>query len=58
MKVDKWGYEVRTSSDACISAIDDFYDQACLNLLSFTQFFCFYWFCMSKVEMGTGIFGE
>ncbi|VVA27698.1 PREDICTED: tetratricopeptide [Prunus dulcis] len=27
VKVDKWGYEVRTSSDACISAIDDFYDQ-------------------------------
>ncbi|BFG16581.1 hypothetical protein CerSpe_028550 [Prunus speciosa] len=27
VKVDKWGYEVRTSSDACISAINDFYDQ-------------------------------
>ncbi|KAM0961770.1 hypothetical protein ACFX2I_020990 [Malus domestica] len=27
LKVDKFGYEVRTSSDACISAINAFYDQ-------------------------------
>ncbi|KAM5566600.1 tetratricopeptide repeat protein 38 [Rosa sericea] len=27
VKVDKWGYEVNTSSDACISAINSFYDQ-------------------------------
>ncbi|KAH7515851.1 hypothetical protein FEM48_Zijuj10G0070200 [Ziziphus jujuba var. spinosa] len=27
VKVNKWGYEVRTSSDACISAINDFYYQ-------------------------------
>ncbi|KAB2624619.1 tetratricopeptide repeat protein 38 [Pyrus ussuriensis x Pyrus communis] len=27
LKVDKFGYEVRTSSDACVSAINAFYDQ-------------------------------
>ncbi|XP_023537841.1 tetratricopeptide repeat protein 38-like isoform X1 [Cucurbita pepo subsp. pepo] len=27
LKLTKWGYEVRTSSDACISAINAFYDQ-------------------------------
>ncbi|KAL3631103.1 hypothetical protein CASFOL_024087 [Castilleja foliolosa] len=27
MKLDKWGYEVRTCSDACISAINSYYDQ-------------------------------
>ncbi|KAL6513843.1 hypothetical protein OROHE_019299 [Orobanche hederae] len=27
MKMDRWGYEVRTTSDACISAINSYYDQ-------------------------------
>ncbi|KAE9607124.1 hypothetical protein Lal_00026131 [Lupinus albus] len=27
MKLDKWGYEVRTSSQACISAINSYYNQ-------------------------------
>ncbi|KAL0385676.1 UNVERIFIED_CONTAM: hypothetical protein Sradi_2961900 [Sesamum radiatum] len=27
MKLDRWGYEVRTSSDACISAINSYYHQ-------------------------------
>ncbi|KAL4303938.1 hypothetical protein GQ457_10G025140 [Hibiscus cannabinus] len=27
LKLDKWGYEVRTSSDSCISAINDYYHQ-------------------------------
>ncbi|GAB4839915.1 hypothetical protein Ancab_020625 [Ancistrocladus abbreviatus] len=27
VKLDKWGYQVKTSSDACISAINAFYDQ-------------------------------
>ncbi|KAI9111523.1 hypothetical protein K1719_017213 [Acacia pycnantha] len=27
VKLDKWGYEVRTSSQACISSINAFYDQ-------------------------------
>lgn len=27
VKLDKWGYEVKTSSDKCISAINEFYDQ-------------------------------
>ncbi|KAL1550964.1 tetratricopeptide repeat protein 38-like [Salvia divinorum] len=27
MKLDRWGYQVRTSSDACISAINDYYHQ-------------------------------
>ncbi|GMH15337.1 hypothetical protein Nepgr_017178 [Nepenthes gracilis] len=27
VKSDKWGYQVKTSSDACISAINAFYDQ-------------------------------
>lgn len=27
VKLDRWGYEVRTSSDSCISAINAFYDQ-------------------------------
>lgn len=27
MKLDKWGYQVRTSSDACISAINSYYHQ-------------------------------
>ncbi|GAB2214125.1 hypothetical protein Droror1_Dr00018463 [Drosera rotundifolia] len=27
IKLDKWGYEVKTNSDACISAINAFYDQ-------------------------------
>ncbi|KAL6533551.1 hypothetical protein OROMI_027663 [Orobanche minor] len=27
MKLDKWGYEVRTRSDACISAINSYYNQ-------------------------------
>uniref|UniRef100_A0A2N9F6X4 Uncharacterized protein n=1 Tax=Fagus sylvatica TaxID=28930 RepID=A0A2N9F6X4_FAGSY len=30
VKLDLWGYEVRTSSDSCISAIDSYYHQ--LNL--------------------------
>lgn len=32
MKVDKWGYEVNTSSDTCISTINAFYDQVCGTL--------------------------
>ncbi|KAK6931161.1 hypothetical protein RJ641_002954 [Dillenia turbinata] len=27
VKVDKWGYQVKTSSDACISAINSYYEQ-------------------------------
>ncbi|XP_075482326.1 uncharacterized protein LOC142522678 isoform X1 [Primulina tabacum] len=27
MKLDRWGYEVRTCSDACMSAIDSYYQQ-------------------------------
>lgn len=27
VKLDKWGYQVKTSSDKCISAINEFYDQ-------------------------------
>ncbi|XP_062111736.1 uncharacterized protein LOC133823146 [Humulus lupulus] len=27
VKRDRWGYDVRSSSDACISAINDYYDQ-------------------------------
>ncbi|KAE8698883.1 Tetratricopeptide repeat protein [Hibiscus syriacus] len=27
LKLDKWGYEVKTSSDSCISAINDYYHQ-------------------------------
>jgi len=27
VKLDMWGYEVRTSSDSCISAINKFYHQ-------------------------------
>ncbi|PIN15205.1 hypothetical protein CDL12_12137 [Handroanthus impetiginosus] len=27
MKLDRWGYEVRTCSDSCISAINSYYDQ-------------------------------
>ncbi|CAA0834723.1 Tetratricopeptide repeat (TPR)-like superfamily protein [Striga hermonthica] len=27
MKLDKWGYEVRTCSDACVSAINSYYEQ-------------------------------
>ncbi|GER32282.1 tetratricopeptide repeat protein [Striga asiatica] len=27
MKLDKWGYEVRTCSDACLSAINSYYEQ-------------------------------
>ncbi|GMY22517.1 serine--trna ligase [Fagus crenata] len=32
VKLDLWGYEVRTSSDSCISAIDSYYHQVCLSL--------------------------
>lgn len=27
VKFDKWGYQVKTSSDKCMSAINNFYDQ-------------------------------
>uniref|UniRef100_A0A2N9EC77 Tetratricopeptide repeat protein 38 n=1 Tax=Fagus sylvatica TaxID=28930 RepID=A0A2N9EC77_FAGSY len=32
VKLDMWGYEVRTSSDSCISAINSYYHQVCLSL--------------------------
>ena len=33
VKLDKWGYQVKTSSDKCISAINGFYDQVCSPLV-------------------------
>lgn len=48
VKLDRWGYEVRTSSDSCISAINAFYQQVCLSL----SLFCFglsYICCKSEI---------
>lgn len=36
-KVDKWGYQVKTSSDSCISAINSYYHQ-----VPFSYFLDFY----------------
>lgn len=42
VKLDKWGYEIRTSSDACIAAINAYYDQVLLlPLISPLGFFNF-----------------
>lgn len=40
VKLDRWGYEVKTNSDACISAINSYYHQVCV--LS-DDFFSFVW---------------
>ena len=50
LKVDKFGYEVRTSSDACISAINAFYDQ--VGTINFLLFLDFSSFGVGKSEMG------
>ena len=41
VKLDMWGYEVRTSSDSCISAINSYYHQVCLFLF---LSWCLTWF--------------
>lgn len=43
VKRDRWGYEVNTSSDACISAINSYYLQVSLTLLYIYYSCCFHW---------------
>lgn len=32
VKLDRWGYEVNTTSDACIAAINSYYEQVSLEV--------------------------
>lgn len=65
VKLDRWGYEVSTSSDSCISSINDYYYQVLLsfilpllmqNLKGFT--FLIFWPCFVFIDEGTYLWKE